>query len=150
MAGTTTCAITLKPLRRCHNSGLAIAALACSAVPTGRRPIPCASISASKMGVVSIVARWPRACSAAPSAMKGCTSPPLPMVGNKTRRDLREVGLTRLTFELRRQDDRRDGALHAVERANSIDDLIHFDDRCRHGNRDQVHFAANRLQQAHL
>ena len=53
-------------------------------------------------------------------------------------------------LELRRQNDRRGRALHAVQRADSIDDLIHLGHRRGNRHRDQVHVAAHRMQQPHL
>ena len=158
--------MTLKPLRRCHRSGICDRRVRLLR-GAHRQEIPCLALRSApeKCGLVRIVARWPRALSAAPSAMKGCTSPALPMVGNNTLKRTSAVAESGLAsarcrrisiaapdspFELCRQNDRRVGALHAVERADSIDDLIHFSNRRGDRNRDQVHIAADGMQQPHL
>ena len=56
----------------------------------------------------------------------------------------------RLPLELGRQNDRGRRALHAVEGADSVDDLIHVVHRSGHGHRDQIHVAAHGVQHAYL
>src|ERR1017187_8980129 len=84
LGATTRSTMHSKPLVGCQSRGSASAASASCLVPRPMKPRPEPRIGSAKNSLVTMVAWWPRCCSAMPSSIRGNTSPALPSVGRRT------------------------------------------------------------------